>query len=130
MEQKCNNLTFKEKAEILQLYDKLTKLSQSNAAVQLKVTQSLLCKLLKSHEDIKKKCSLNENPNSKQNHCERDQDVKTAFKLGFTNVHQRYTRIDGPLLHRKAADLSAKLEKENFVATVGMVSSIGRKVKI
>ena len=50
MEHKRSNLTLKEKAEILQQYYKLTKMSQRNAAVQLKVK-----KLLERREDIKKK---------------------------------------------------------------------------
>ena len=65
MEQKHNDLTLKEKSEILQLYKKLLKMSQRNAAVQLKISQPLLCKLLENHESIEKKCTLNENPHAK-----------------------------------------------------------------
>ena len=80
IEQK-HNLILKEKAEILQLYDKLPKMSQINAAVQLKVPQLLLWKLLKNREDIKKKCTLDENPIAKLNCCGKDQEVKTTLKL-------------------------------------------------
>jgi len=44
----------KEKVDILNRYDKLPKMSQRNAAVQLKVSQPLLCKILKNREDIEK----------------------------------------------------------------------------
>ena len=81
--------SLREKAEILQLYDKLPKMNQRNAAVQLKIPQLLLCKLLKNREDIEKKCTLDENPNAKRNRCGKDQDVETAFKLWFTNVPER-----------------------------------------
>ena len=65
MEWKCNDLTLKKKAEILQEYDKVLKMSQRNAAAQLKVSQLLLYKFLKNHKNIEKKCTLNENPNDK-----------------------------------------------------------------
>ena len=81
MKMKCNDLTFKEKTEILQLCDKFQKMSQRNAAVQLKVPQPLLCKLLKNCEDIEKKCTLNENPNAKQNCCGKCQEIETALKF-------------------------------------------------
>ena len=42
MEHKHNDLTLKEKSEILQQYDKLPKMSQRNSVVQLKVSQPLL----------------------------------------------------------------------------------------
>lgn len=119
MEKKRNDLSLKEKVEILQMYDKLPKMSQRNAAAQLKVSQPLLCKLLKNREDIEKKCSSNENPNAKRNRSGKDKEVETALKLWFTNVRERDARVDGPLLRQKAEDLASKLGKENFVATEG-----------
>ena len=83
----------------------------------MKGSQPFLCKLLKSHEDIEKKCMLNENPNSKRNCCGKDQEVKTALKLWLTNDCERDACVDGPLLHKKAEDLDSKLRKENLVAT-------------
>ena len=80
MERKHNDLTLQEKAEILQLYHKLPKMNQRNAAVLLNVSQLHLYKLLKNREDIEKKCTLYENPNAKRNRWEKDQDVETAIK--------------------------------------------------
>ena len=129
MELKRDDLTLKRKVETLQLYDKLPKMSQRNAVVQLKVFQLLLCKLLKNHENIKKKCTLNESPNAKWNWCGKDQEIEIALKLWFANVCERDACIDGPLLHKKVEDLASKLGKENFVTTEEYGSSIGRKGK-
>ena len=92
-------------------------MSQLNAAVQLKVSQQLLCKLLKNREDIEKKCMLNENPKDKWNHCGKDQEVETALKLWFTNVLEKDARGDAPLHHKKTEDLATKLGKKNFLTT-------------
>ena len=94
-------------------------MSQRNAAVELKVSQPLLCKILKNREDIEKKCSLNENRNGKRNRCGNDQEFETALKLWFTNVRERDAHVDGLLLCKKAEDLASKLGKEKFVVTEG-----------
>ena len=85
----------------------------------MNVSQSFLHKLFKNLEDIEKKYSLNENPNTKQNCCGKNQEVETALKLWFANVRERDARIDGPLLPQKAEDLASKLQKENFITTKG-----------
>ncbi|XP_071043153.1 tigger transposable element-derived protein 3-like [Parasteatoda tepidariorum] len=116
MERKPRDLTVKEKVDILNRYDKLPKMSQRNAAVQLKVSQPLLCKIMKIS---KKKCTLNENLNCKRNRDGKDKEVESALKLWFTNVRERDAHVNGPILRQKAEDLAAKLGKGNFVATEG-----------
>jgi hypothetical protein len=41
-------LSFQEKQIVLECYDKLPKVSQRSAAVLLKISQPLLCKILKN----------------------------------------------------------------------------------
>ncbi|KAG8182813.1 hypothetical protein JTE90_003486 [Oedothorax gibbosus] len=94
-------------------------MSQRSAAVQLQVSQPLLCKILKNREDIKIKCTLNENLNCKRNRNGKDKEVESALKLWFTNVCEREVRVNAPILRQKAEDLAAKLGKGNFVATEG-----------
>ena len=50
------DLSLQEKRKILERYDKLPKMSQRNAAVHLKISQPLLCKILK--KVVNKKCSF------------------------------------------------------------------------
>ena len=47
---KQRDLTAEEKLELLKEYDKLQPASQSDAAAQLKISQPLLCKLLKNRQ--------------------------------------------------------------------------------
>ena len=58
-----------------------------------KVSQPFLSKVLKNCEHIKKKCLLNENPNAKRNDCGKDQEVETALKVLFINVHEKDTQV-------------------------------------
>ncbi|KAG8198420.1 hypothetical protein JTE90_021661 [Oedothorax gibbosus] len=116
MERKRRDLTVKEKVDILNRYDKLQKMSQKSAAVQLQVSQPLLCKILKNRDDIEIKCNLNGNLNCKRNRDGKDKEVESALKLWFTNVRERDARVNGPILRQKAEDLAAKLGKGNFVA--------------
>jgi hypothetical protein len=45
---KRNDLTIYDKLSILQSYDNLPKMGQREAAIKLKISQLLLCKLLKN----------------------------------------------------------------------------------
>jgi DNA-binding MarR family transcriptional regulator len=49
---KHKDLSLQEQQIILECYDKLPKMSQSSAAVRLKISQPLLCKILKNRSDI------------------------------------------------------------------------------
>jgi hypothetical protein len=45
---KCKDLSLQEKQIILECYDKLPKMSQRSVAVFLRISQPLLCKILKN----------------------------------------------------------------------------------
>src|SRR5215469_6116472 len=49
---KRKDLSLQEKQRILERYDKLPRMSQRSAAVHLKISQPLLCKILKNRSDI------------------------------------------------------------------------------
>jgi hypothetical protein len=117
--QKRKDLTLKEKIAILEQYDKLPKMSQRNAAVQLKISQPLLCKILKNRGELENRAKLNENTDCKRSRSGKDCQVETALKLWFTTVRDRDARVDGPLMRQKAEQLAAKMGKHEFVATDG-----------
>jgi hypothetical protein len=50
---KRKDLSLQEKQSILECYDKLPKRSQRSAAVHLKISQPLLCKILKTDQTLK-----------------------------------------------------------------------------
>jgi hypothetical protein len=49
-QKKRKDLTIKEKVQIFEKYDKFPKMGQRNASSQLKISQPLLCKILKSRD--------------------------------------------------------------------------------
>jgi DNA-directed RNA polymerase subunit H (RpoH/RPB5) len=49
---KHKDLSLQEKQRILKGYDKLPKISQSSAAVHFKISQPLVCKILKNRSDV------------------------------------------------------------------------------
>jgi hypothetical protein len=116
------DLTLKEKLVIIDNYDKLPKMGQRNAAVQLKISQPLLCKILKNRDNILKGASQNDNTSCKRNRTGKDEQVGSALKMWFTNVRENDARIDGPLMKQKAEELATKLGKDDFIATDGWFS--------
>jgi hypothetical protein len=58
---KHKDLSLQEKQRILECYDKLPKMSQHSAAGRLKISQPLLCKILKNRSDIQTLALTNEN---------------------------------------------------------------------
>jgi hypothetical protein len=119
VQKKRNDLTIKEKLDILERYDKLPKMSQRKAAVQLKISQPLLCTLLKKRDAIQRTVKQNENLNCKRNRSGKDDQVESALKLWFTNVREHDARVDGPLMRQKAEELAKNMGKDDFVATEG-----------
>ena len=73
-------------------------MSQRSAAVALKISQPLLCKLLKNRDIILKAAKENMNFNCKRNRGGKDGEVESALKLWFTSVRQQDARVDGPLM--------------------------------
>jgi hypothetical protein len=119
VQKKRNDLTVKEKVAILERYDKLPQMSQRKAALQLKISQPLLCTILKKRGVIERSVKLNENLNCMRNRSGKDGQVESALKLWFTNVREQDARVDGPLMRQKAEELAKKMGKDDFVATEG-----------
>ena len=57
---KRNDLTLKQKIEILNCHDRLQKMSQRNAAALWNISQPLLSKILKNRDELTKKAKQNE----------------------------------------------------------------------
>ena len=60
------DLSLQEKQKCLERYDKLPKMSQQNVAVHLKISQSLLCKILKNRSKIETSQISNQNMDRKR----------------------------------------------------------------
>lgn len=119
MEKKRKDLSLKEKCAVLEKYDMLPKMSQRNAAAQLKISQPLLCKILKNRNVIMEAASQNENLNCRRNRGGKDEKVESALKLWFSNVREQDARVNGPLMRQKAEELAKKMGKDEFIATEG-----------
>ncbi|GBL72825.1 hypothetical protein AVEN_128030-1 [Araneus ventricosus] len=94
-------------------------MSKRIAAVQLKISLSLLYKILKNRENLLRQAKENENTYCKRNRCGKHQKVEKALKLWFTNVREHDFPITSPLIRQKAEDLAAKMGQTEFVATDG-----------
>lgn len=116
---KRNDLTLKQKMEILNRYDRLPKMSQRNAAAQLNISQPLLCKILKNRDELTRRDKQNENTECKRNRAGKDEQVEKALRLWFENVRERDAPVNGPLMQQKAESLAAEMGKKDFVATNG-----------
>lgn len=116
---KRRDLTVAEKLKILREYDELPKVSQRSAAIQLKVSQPLLCKLLKSRNEIECISASNGNVDRKRKRTGKDEEVEEALKEWFLKVRKKDASIDGPLFREQAEKLARKMGKTDFVATSG-----------
>ncbi len=114
-----NDLTLKEKQELLKKFDNLPRMSQRNAAVQLRVPQPTLNKLLKNRSQIEYASSMNKNFEQKRVRPGKDEEVEKALLLWFTNVREKHASVNGPLMKQKAEELARKMGKSDFVATDG-----------
>jgi len=116
---KCKDLSLQDKQRILQCYDKLPKISQCSADVQLKISQPLLYNILKNRSDIETTALANENTDWKTAQSGKDSQVESALKIWFSNVRERKASINGPLMRQKAVELAKTMGKEKFSATDG-----------
>lgn len=116
---KRKDLSFQEKLEILEFYDKLPKMSQRRAAVHLKISQPLLCKILKNRSAIEKSALNNVNIDRKRVRSGKDSQVEAALKIWFGRVRDKNGSINGTLIRQKAEEFAKEMGKENFTATDG-----------
>lgn len=77
-------------------------MSQCNTAVQLKISQSLLCKSLINRGFNKKKKSRMKAQNARGTEEEK---VVKVLKLCFSNVRENDAPVSGPLIRQKTVDL-------------------------
>ena len=75
------DLSIKEKLSIIESYDKLPKMSQHSVPVALKISQPLLCKLVKYRDFILKAAKEIKNFNSKQNCGGKDCELESVIVL-------------------------------------------------
>src|SRR5215469_1824476 len=99
---KRKDLFLQEKQRILECYDKLLKMSQRSAAVHLRISQPLLCKILKHISDIETSALTNENTDRKRSRSGKDSQVESALRIWFSNVREKNVSINGPLMGQKA----------------------------
>jgi hypothetical protein len=81
---KRKDLCLQEKQRILECYNKLPKMSKHSAAVHIKISQPLLCKILKNRSDIETS-ALNENPDWKRARSGKERQVESELKIWFSN---------------------------------------------
>jgi len=116
---KRKDLSLQEKQRILECNDKLSRMSQRSAAVHLKISQPLLCKILKNRSDIETSALTNENTDRKRARSGKDSQGESALKIWFSNVREKNASINGPLMSQKAEELAKSMGKEKFSATDG-----------
>lgn len=116
------DLSLQEKQKILEIYDKLPKMSQRNAAAHLKISQPFLCKILKNRSNIEIAHISNKNMKRKRERSGKDNQVESALKIWFRKVREKNAPVNGPMMCRKAEELAKTLGKKGFVATDGWFS--------
>ena len=91
----------------------------TSVAVHLKISQPLLCKILKNRSDIETSALTNENMDRKRARLGKDSQFESALKIWFSNVHEKNASINGPLMRQKAEEFAKTMGKEKFIATDG-----------
>ena len=78
---KLKDFSITEKLSIIESHDELSKMSQHSVPVALKISQPLLCKLLKYRDIILMAAKENKNLNYKQNCGGKDCEVEAVIVL-------------------------------------------------
>jgi hypothetical protein len=87
-------------------------MSQCSAAVLLKISQPLLCKILKNRSDIETSALTHENTDQKGARSGKDIQDEPALKFWFSNVRETNASIKGPLVGQKAEELAKTMGKK------------------
>ena len=77
---KRKDLSLQEKQRILHRYDKMPKMSQRSAAVHLKISHPLLCKILENRSDIETSALTNETTDRKRARSGKDSQDQSSIK--------------------------------------------------
>ena len=102
---KRKDLSLQVKQGILECCDKLPKMSQHSAAVHLKISQPLLCKILKNRSNIETSALTSENTDRKRARSGKDSQVEAALKIGIVMFVKRMLRLMGLLRVKKQNNL-------------------------
>jgi flagellar motor switch protein FliG len=94
-------------------------MSQRSAAVRLKISQPLSCKILKNRSDIETSALANENTDRKRARSGKESQVESTLNIWFSYVREKNASINGPLKRQKAEKLAKTIGKEKFSATGG-----------
>jgi hypothetical protein len=116
---KRQDLSAKQKCDLLKSYDGIPKISLRDAAARLNVSNCTLNRILKNRSNIERAIMDNESDSRKRKRSGKEEVVDKALKEWFLQVRKKDARINGPLLRQKAEDLAKKMEKDDFVATEG-----------
>lgn len=116
---KRQDLSVKQKCDLLKSYDVLPKISLRDAAARLNVSHCTLNRILKNRSNIERAIIDNESDSRKRKRSGKEEVVDKALKEWFLQVRKKDARINGPLLRQKAEDLAKKMGKDDFVATEG-----------
>lgn len=116
---KRQDLSAKQKCDLLKSYDMLPKISLRDAAARLNVSHCTLNRILKNRSNIERAIMDNESDSRKRKRAGKEEVVDKALKEWFLQVRKKDARINGPLLRQKAEDLAKKMGKDDFVATEG-----------
>ncbi|GBO34111.1 hypothetical protein AVEN_196119-1 [Araneus ventricosus] len=106
---KRQDLSVKDKFEILQNYDKLLKCSQREAAIKLGISQTALFHILKQRQTISDEVKKNGNLSRKRKSEGKLEEIATTL-LRFKNVRERKIPISRAILFQKAQDFAICLE--------------------
>jgi hypothetical protein len=115
---KRKDLSLQEKQRILECYENLPKMSQRSAAVHLKISQPLLCKILKNRSDIETSALTNENTDRKRARSGKDGQVESALKIWFSNVREKMLQLMGFLYVKKKKNLLKLWAKKSSLQQV------------
>jgi hypothetical protein len=113
------SLTIHDKVQILEDFDKLPKMGQRSASQALKISQPLLCKILKERDQIFSESKQIGNLSYKRKRCRKNENVEQALKLWVTQTREEGCLLDNLTMRKKAGEIALQMGKTDFVATDG-----------
>lgn len=81
-------------------------MGQRSTAAHLKISQPLLCKILKNREKISNAITHDEHLDRNRNRTGKDAEVEAALKDWFTKVGHKDGRFTAPMMRGKANALA------------------------
>ncbi|XP_025418302.1 major centromere autoantigen B-like [Sipha flava] len=122
MSTKRNDLTIKEKKDILVRFDKLDKCSQREAALALKIPQPTLNKILKNRKEIVEHEEQNLPLSRKRKRNGQNVDVEESLLRWFQQARNLNVPVSNSILQEKSINLALQLGVDNFSPTIGWLT--------